>query len=171
MVVFSQSPWYLLVAFHMPHTNFLPHCVSCMSPLPPCSVCCGDIWLHISRLELNKGFQSWKRLKHVNTIWIMQCNIIAILKFETKFQQGATSCKDCPAGYSCPSPSSAIAPCAAGSFSVRGQANCTDCPIGYMCPSPKQRPIRCSLGSTTFAEGGKQTCTECPAGFKCPNPE
>lgn len=96
---------------------------------------------------------------------------ILVLNYKIKFQQGATSCKDCPAGYSCPSPSSAIALCAAGSFSVRGQANCTDCPIGYMCPSPKQRPVRCSLGSTTFGEGGKENCTACPAGFQCPNPE
>jgi len=40
-----------------------------------------------------------------------------------------------------------------------------------MCPSPKQRPVRCSLGSTTFGEGGKENCTACPAGFQCPNPE
>lgn len=85
--------------------------------------------------------------------------------------QGSTSCSECPAGYSCPKPSTGITPCPDGSYSLIGDANCTLCPAGYACPTTTETPFRCQLGQTTNGNKGSTNCTKCPAGFECPQPE
>ena len=85
--------------------------------------------------------------------------------------QGSTSCSECPAGYSCLTPSDNIRACSEGSYSLLGQANCTLCPAGYACPTTTETPFRCQLGQTTNGTRGSTNCIDCPAGFECKQPE
>ena len=90
----------------------------------------------------------------------------------------------CTAGNYCPTGSSALIPCAGGSYShLDYQEVCIPCPPGYYCPTGSTDPIICPTGSFCFTNsanhalcpigkympdtGAAEDCLACPAGSYC----
>ena len=73
---------------------------------------------------------------------------------------GMSSCNACPAGYYCPSISSAPNICGPGTFSFMyssSSSQCFACPAGYSCPSTASLPVLCDRG--TYSIGSTTSCT------------
>nr|XP_054760934.1 uncharacterized protein LOC129267226 [Lytechinus pictus] len=110
---------------------------------------------------------------------------------------GATSCLQCPGGYSCSGTGEPIQ-CLEGTHSFNGSESCTSCDAGFYCPlngtvaqiqcpdgyyNPGSSPescLPCSAGyyctpsselacdEGYYSDSLATSCSSCPGGFECP---
>jgi len=79
-----------------------------------------------------------------------------------------TTCKDCPAGYSCSGGDAAAVACVAGKYQPNTkQASCIDAPAGnYVAGTGATAYTACAAGSYQ-PTAGQASCITCPAGSYC----
>ncbi|MBR2412676.1 MAG: hypothetical protein IKB10_03355 [Alphaproteobacteria bacterium] len=79
-----------------------------------------------------------------------------------------TTCKDCPAGYSCSGGDAAAKMCASGTYQPStGQTSCLTTPAGNYSGTGAVNYTACATGSYQ-PSAGQSSCMTCPAGSECP---